>query len=141
MKKIKVKMNKPVYLDLPILEISKTLMYKFWYVYINPKYQNNAKLCSMDTDSCIIHIKTEDVYENIANDVEKHLIHQITKSVEHSLQVKTKKVIGLMNDELGGKIVTEFIPHRPKNYSYLMDDGNSDKKAEGTRKCVLKKNT
>ena len=64
-------MNKPVYLGLSILEISKTLMYEFWYDYIKPKYQQNAILCYMETDSSIIHIKTEDVYENIADDVEK----------------------------------------------------------------------
>ena len=64
MKKIKVKMNKPEYLGLSILEISKRLMYEFWY-------QQNAKLCYMDTDSFIIHIKTEEVYEDIADDVEK----------------------------------------------------------------------
>ena len=68
MKKIKVKVNKPVYLGLSILEISKTLMYEFWYGYIKPKYQNNAKLCYMDTDSFIINIKTEDFYKDIAND-------------------------------------------------------------------------
>ena len=66
MKKIKVKMNQPVYLDMSILEISKTLIYEFWLDYIKPKYQNNAKLCYGDTDSFIIHIKTEDFYENIA---------------------------------------------------------------------------
>ena len=71
MKKIKVKMNKPVYLGLSILEISKTLMHEFWYDYIKPKYQNNAKSCYMDTDSFIINVKTEDFYEDIANDVEK----------------------------------------------------------------------
>ena len=58
LKKIKVKMNKPVYLDLSILEISKTLLYEFWYDYIKPKYQDNAKLCYMDTDSFFINIKT-----------------------------------------------------------------------------------
>ena len=66
MKKIKVKMNQPVYLDMSILEISKTLSYEFWLDYIKPKYENNAKLCYRDTDSFIIHIKTEDFYENIA---------------------------------------------------------------------------
>ena len=77
MKKIKVKMNKPVYLGLPILKISKTLMYEFWYDYIllnqnkKIKNQNNAKLCYMHTDSFIINIKTEDFYGDIANDVEK----------------------------------------------------------------------
>ena len=62
MKKIKVKMNKPVYLGLSVLEISNTLMYEFWYDYIKPKYRDNAKLCYMDTDSFIINIKTEDFY-------------------------------------------------------------------------------
>ena len=71
MEKIKVKFNKPVYLGLSILEISKTLMYEFWYDYFKPKYQNNAKLCYMDTDSFIIHIKTEDFYKDIADDVKK----------------------------------------------------------------------
>ena len=71
MEKTKVKMNKPVYLGMSILDISKTLMYEFWYDYIKPKYQDKAKLCYMDTGSFIIHIKTEDFYEDIADDVEK----------------------------------------------------------------------
>ena len=71
MKKAKVKMHKPAYLFLSILENSKTLMYEFWYDYMKPEYQDNAKLCYMDTDSFIINIKTEDVYEDIATDVEK----------------------------------------------------------------------
>ena len=71
MKKTKLKMNKPVYLGLVILEISKTLMYEFWYDYMKPKYGDNVKLCYMDTDSFIMHIKTEDLYEDIANYVEK----------------------------------------------------------------------
>ena len=71
MKKTKVKMNKPVYLGMSILDISKTLMYEFWYDYIKPKYQNNAKLCYMETDSFIIHIKTKYFYEDIADGVVK----------------------------------------------------------------------
>ena len=78
MKKIKVKMNN-VYLDLSILEISKTLMYEFWYDYIKPKYQNNAKLCYMDTDSFIIRINTEDFYKDIEMMLKKDMIHQIIK--------------------------------------------------------------
>ena len=70
MKKTKVKMNKPIYLGLSILEISKTLMYKFWYDYMKPKYNDNAKLCYMDTDSFIMNIKTNDFYKDISNDVE-----------------------------------------------------------------------
>ena len=71
MNKTKVKMNKSIYLGLSILEISKILMYKFWYDYMKPKYNDNVKLCYMDTDSFIMNIKTEDFYEDIANDVEK----------------------------------------------------------------------
>ena len=70
-KSIKVKINKPLYLGLPVLEISKTLMYEFWCYGIKRKYQDNAKLCYIDTDSFIIHTKTEDFYEDIANEVEK----------------------------------------------------------------------
>ena len=71
MKEIKIEIKKPVYLDLSILEITKTIMYEFWYDYVKPKYDENEKLCYLDTDSFIIHIKYEDVYKDIANDVEK----------------------------------------------------------------------
>ena len=71
MKQTKVKMNMPVYLGMSILDISKTLMYEFWYDYIKPKFGDRAKLCYMDTDSFVIHIITEDFYEDIANDVER----------------------------------------------------------------------
>ena len=71
MNKTKVKMNKPIYLGLSILRISKILMYEFWYDYMKPKYNHNVKLCYMDTDSFVMNIKTEDFYKDIANDVEK----------------------------------------------------------------------
>ena len=114
-------------------------MYEFWYDYIKPTYQDNAKLCYMDTDSFIINVKTEDVYEDIAKDVEKRF-DTSNYEVNRSLPTgNNKKVIGLMKDELGGKIMTEFVARRPKTYSYLTDDGNSDKKAKGTKKCVIKR--
>ena len=92
----------------------------------------------MDTDSFIINIKTEDFYEDIAKDVEKK-IDTSNYEVNRPLSTgKNKKVIGLMKDELGGKIMTEFSALRPKTYSYLIDDGKNDKKAKGTRKCVIK---
>ena len=71
MKKTKATKNKSLYLGKLILDISKTLMYEFWQDFIKPKYQNKAKLCYMDTDSFIIHIKTKDFYEDIANDAKK----------------------------------------------------------------------
>ena len=139
MNKTKVKINKPIYLGLSILEISKLLMYEFWYDYMKPKYGDNIKLCYMDTDSFIMNIKTEDFYKNIANDVEKRF-DTSNYEVDRPLSTgKNKKVIGLMKDELGGKIVTEFVTVRPKTYSYLTDDYKEDKKAKGTKKCVIKR--
>ena len=70
MKKIKVKMNAAMYLVMSILDISKSLMYKFWYDYFKPKYGDRTKLCYTDTDSFIINIITEDFFEDISNDVE-----------------------------------------------------------------------
>ena len=134
MNKTKVKMNKPIYLGLSILDISKILMYEFWYDYMRPKYGNDVKLCSMDTDSFIMSIKTNDFYKDIANDVEKRF-DTSNYEVNRSLPTgKNKKVIGLMKDELGGKIITEFVTSRPKTYSYLINDCKEDKKAKGTKK-------
>ena len=83
-------------------------MYEFWYDYIKPKYQGNAKLCYMDTESFIINIKTEDFYEDVANDVEKRFDTSNYEVNRRLLKVKNKKVVELMKDELGGKIMIEF---------------------------------
>ena len=132
MRRTKVKMNKPIYLGLSILEISKLLMYKFWYDYMKPKYDDNVKLCYMDTDSFIMNIKTEDFYKDIANNVEKRF-DTSNYEVDRPLPTgKNKKVIGLRKDELGGRVITEFVALRPKTYSYLTDNCKEDKKAKGT---------
>ena len=139
MNKTKVKMNKPIYLGLSILEISKLLMYEFWYDYMKPKYDDNIKLCYMDADSFIMNIKIEDFYKDIAKDVEKRF-DTSNYEVNRPLPTgKNKKVIGLMKDELGGKIMTEFVTLRPKTYSYLTDDCKEDKKAKGTKKFEIKR--
>ena len=142
MKKTKVKMNKPIYLGLSILEISKILMYEFWYDYMKPKYNDNVRLFYMDTDSFIMNIKTNDFYKDIANDVECKF-HTSNYEVKRPLPIgKNKKVIGLMKDELGGEIIMQFIALRPKTLtdnSCLTDKDKIDKKAKGTKKCVIKK--
>ena len=130
MKKAKVKMKKPIHLGSSILEISKTLMYEFWYDYIKPKYNDNVKLCYMDTDSFIMNIKTNDFYKDIANDVENRF-DTSNYEVNRPLPTGKNKVIGLMKDELGRKIITEFVTLRPKTYSFLTDDGKEDKKTKG----------
>ena len=138
MKKIKVKMNKPVYLDLSILEISKTLMYEVWYDYMRPKYGDKVKLCYMDSDSFITHVKTEDLYKDIADDVEKRFDTSTYEFNRLFPAGKNKKVIGLMKDELGGKIMTEFVALRPKTYSYLMKVIKRKLKFNDYKDCLLK---
>ena len=141
MNKVEVKMNKPIYLGQAILDISKTLLYEFWYDYIKPKYGEKARLCYMDTDSFIINIKTENFYKDIANDVEKWFdTSNYDENDERPLPIGiNKKVIGKFKDELGGKIMKEFVALRAEAYAYLMEDGGEHKKTEGTKKCVIKK--
>ena len=93
----------------------------------------------MDMDSFIMNIKTNDFYKDISNDIDNRF-DTSNYEVKRPLPIgKNKKVIGLMKDELGGEIITEFVTLRPKTYSYLTDDSKEDKKAKGTKKCVIKK--
>ena len=141
MKKAKVKINKPVYLGMSILDISKTLMYEFWYDYLKPKYKDNAKLCYMDTDSFVINIFTEDFFEDINNDVERWFdTSNYDKNDKRPLPMGiNKKVIGMFKDELGGKIMKGFCVLRAKTYAYLMDDDSEVKKGKTIKRCVIKR--
>ena len=142
MEKIKVVMNKPVYLGQVILDLGKIVMYEFHYDYMVPKYGlEKLKLCYMDTDSLVYDIKTEDFYEDIANDVEARFNTSGYSKTDFSpLPIGlNKKVIGLMKDELGGAIMTEFVALRPKLCSYKKLGGSEDKKCKGIKKCVVKK--
>ena len=91
----------------------------------------------MDTENFIIHIRTKNIDKDIADNVEKRFDTSNYEVNRPLLTGKNKKVIGLMKDKLGEKIITDFAALRPKPYSNLMDDGNSDKKAKVTKKCVI----
>ena len=132
-------MNKPIYLGLLILEISKIIMYEFWYDYMKKKYGDMVKLCYMDTDSLIMNIKTKDFDKDIARDVEERFDTSYYDVDRPLPKGKNKKVIGLMKDELGGGIITEFVALRPKTYSYMTDEFIGMKKTKGTKKCVIKR--
>ena len=131
-------MNKPIYLGQTILDLSKTVMYEFHYDYMKQKYPEGLTLCYMDTDSLIYDIETEDFYKDIAEDV-KDRFDMSGYNPDRPLPVGlNKKVIGLMKDELGGEIMTEFVTLRPKMYAYKT--GGSDfKKCNGIKKCIVKK--
>ena len=128
MKKTEVKMNKPVYLGQAILDISKSLMYEFWYDYIKPKYGQKARLYYMDTDSFVIYIKTEYFFKDIAGNVEKWFdTYNYDKNDNRLLKIgKNEKVIGKFKDELGGKIMTEFCALRAETYLFLIDGYDDD---------------
>ena len=139
MRKVKVKMDKPIYLGLSILDISKVTMYEFWYDYVKIKYEDKARLCYMDTDSFVVNIKTKDFYKDISQDVNKRFD---TSNYTFDRPLPTgvnKKVIGLMKDELGGDIITEFVALRSKAYSYITNNFIEMKKGKGTKKCVVNK--
>ena len=89
----------------------------------------------MDTDNFIIDIKLKMLIKILQMMLKKDLIHQIMKSIDHCWQEKINEIIGLMKDKLDGKIMTEFVGLKPKTYSYLIDDENSDKKAKGKQMC------
>ena len=142
MGKIKVVMNKLVYLGQAILDLSKIVMYEFHYNYMVPKYGlEKLKLLYMDMDSLVYDIKTEDFYEDIANDVEATFdTSGYSKTDFRPLPIGlNKKVKGHMKDELRGKIMTDFVALRPKLYSYKVLDGSEDKKCKGIKKFVVKK--
>ena len=140
MGKIKVVMNKPIYLGQAILDLSKIVMYEFHYDYMKKKYDSDRlQLCYMDTDSLVYSIETEDFYADITDDVSTRF-DTSGYVPDRPLPIGlNKKVIGLMKDELGGAIMTEFVTLRPKLYSYRKLDGTEDKKCKGIKKCVVKK--
>ena len=139
MKKTSLTMNKPVYLGTCILDLSKTIMYDFHYNYIKPKYGEKAKLLFTDTDSLMYEIETEDFYKDISGDV-KDRFDTSDYPENHPSGIPTginEKVLGMMKDEAGGKIIKEFVGLRAKLYSFVMDDGEETKKCKGIKKQVV----
>ena len=139
MKKPSLTMNKPVYLGMCILDLSKTLMFEFHYNYIKKKYGDKAKLLFTDTDSLMYKIQMEDFYKDIKN--VKDRFDTSDYPPNHPSGIPTgcnKKVLGMFKDEAGGKIIDEFVGLRAKLYSYKMLKGKESKKCKGVKKLVVK---
>ena len=142
MMKTSVKLNKPIYLGMSILDISKTLMYDFHYNYIKPKYGDDAELLFTDTDSLCYEIRTEDFFKDISNDVHERFD---TSNIDegHPSGIPTainKRVPGMMKIETGAKQIKEFVGLRSKLYAYKMaEDGGEEKKCKGVKKVVIRK--
>ena len=141
MKKTKLVFNKPVYLGMCILDLSKTLMYDFHYNYIKTKYGSKAKLLFTDTDSLAYEIETEDFCKDISGDVRTNFdTSDIPKDHPSGIESGVnKKVIGMFKDECGSKIMHEFVGLRAKLYSYKMYEGDETKKCKGVKSSVVKK--
>ena len=139
MKKTSLTMNKPVYLGMCILDLSKTIMYDFHYQYIKPKYGAKAKLLFTDTDSFMYEIETEDFYKDISGDVKDRFDTSDYKE-NHPSGIPTginKKVLGMFKDEAEGKNIKEFVGLRAKLYSFIMEDGKENKRCKGVKKQVV----
>ena len=141
MKKTKLDFDKPVYLGMCILDLSKTLMYDFHYNYIKKKYRDKAKLLLTDTDSLMYEIQTEDFYKDISGDV-KDRFDTSGYPPDHPSGIPSgfdKKVLGMFKDEVNGDIIDEYVGLRAKLYSYKMFEGEESKKCKGVKKSVVKK--
>ena len=141
MKKTSLTMNKPVYLGMSILDLSKIVMFDFHYKYIKPKYGDKAKLLFTDTDSFLYEIQTEDFYKDISGDV-KDRFDTSDYPEGHPSGIPTgvnKKVLGMFKDEAAGKVIKEFVGLRAKLYSYKMDEGKENKRCKGIKKAVVEK--
>ena len=135
-RKIRVLMNKPIYLGQAILDLSKIAMYEFHYDYMLLKYASihgdNIWLCYMDID-----ITMNDFYEDIASNVEARF-DTSGYSQNHSPPTGVnKKVIGLMKDKLGGRIMTELMALRQKLYAYRTLSGSGKRKCKRVKKCIV----
>ena len=141
MKKTKLVFNKPVYLRMCILYLSKAIMYNFHYNYIKRKYGDKAKLLFTDTDSLMYEIQTKDFYKDISADV-KHRFDTSDYPPDHPSGIPSgfnKKVFGKFKDEAAGEVIDEFVGLRAKLYSYKMLEGEEGKKFKGVKKSVVKK--
>jgi hypothetical protein len=137
----KVKMTKPSYIGVAILDLSKTLMMDFHYGYVRPKWGDRAQLLMTDTDSLVYEIRTGDLFTDIVGDVDRWFDTSNFPKGGHPSGIpvgRNKKVIGFMKSETGAEIITEFVGLRAKLYAIKMADGGTEKKAKGVKKSAVK---
>ena len=141
MKKMEQVFNKPVYLGMIILDLSKILIYDFHYNYIKKKYGSKANLLFTDTDSLCYEIETEDFYKDISADVQEKF-DTSNFSPKHSSGIPTginKKIPGMFKDEAGGEIIEEFVGLRAKLYAFKTLKGVEEKRCKGAKRGVVMK--
>ncbi|XP_077278612.1 uncharacterized protein LOC143906406 [Temnothorax americanus] len=137
MRKLEIKFNKPIYVGMCILDISKTCLYKFHHEYMLPLYRDKCKVMYTDTDSLIYHVECDDVYETMKRDIDKFDTSDYAIDNAYDIPLENKKVPGLMKDENNGAIMTEFVGLRAKMYALKVDGKKDTKKAKGVKSNVV----
>ena len=141
MKKERLKLDKPSYVGMCILDLSKTLMYDFYYNYIRKKY-TDCQLLFTDTDSLFYHIKTKG--RECSDFFKVKELFENSRYPESSKFFfgENKKVIGKFKDEASGKPILEFVGLKSKMYYYMKEEYEKylkNKTAKGVKKNIIKK--
>ena len=142
MKQTSVTMDKPIYVGMCILELSKTIMYDFHYNHILPDFKDNVNLIYSDTDSYIYLFKKQNIYKYIKQNIHLFDTSDYEPNNVYGIPLKNRKVLGIMKDEVAGKIIREIVALRAKMYAYEIDNNNKKeecKRAKGIKKCVVNK--
>ena len=138
MSKTEVRLVKPTYVGMSILDLSKMFMFAFHYEKMRPKYGDRAKLLMTDTDSLVYFIQTDDVFVDMMEDLDSYDTSDYPRD-HPAYSDKNKKMLGKMKDEYNGRIIAEFVGLRPKMYSILETDGHEKRKAKGVNRCTRDK--
>lgn len=137
--KTDILMNKPIIVGMSILDISKVLMYDFYYDHLKKKYGENIEMLYTDTDSFILEVKTDCFYSDMMDSLEKYDTSDFAENNEYGMPRVNKKIPGLFKDEMNGKIGKRFAGLKSKMYCITTEDGDEIKKAKGLKKNVVRK--
>ncbi|KYN09117.1 hypothetical protein ALC57_18748, partial [Trachymyrmex cornetzi] len=139
LRKLEVKFDKPIYVGMCILDISKTCLYEFHHKYMAPVFREKCKIMYTDTDSLIYHVQCDDIYDVMKRDINKFDTSDYAVDNAYSIPLANKKVPGLMKDENNGAIMTEFVGLRAKMYALCVQGKKDAKKAKGVKSSVVAK--
>ncbi|XP_076675420.1 uncharacterized protein LOC143372757 [Andrena cerasifolii] len=137
LRKLEVKFNKPIYVGMCILDISKICLYEFHHEYMSPLHGQKCKILYTDTDSLIYHIQCDDIYETMKHNIDRFNTSDYPTNNVYDMPLVNKKVPELMKDENNGVIMTEFIGLRAKMYALRVDGKKDMKKVKGVKNNVV----